>query len=185
MRVFTGNAFCVKQLLIALCALSMLLINVPLVNGSLPKNRPAIEIVEPIKAGAVGDPVATFEKVWLEHHVVENGVKGMRIHARFTVKNRFNIPCELIPFFSSEGGERLTRPNNEVFTSVTLTPRYDSSLYEDKVIFLPYKKFNFLQRGVYKLRLHLGVASSVWRNGKSEYLNIGTSEYVYFTYTKS
>ena len=185
MKVFTDNTFCVKQLLIALCALSMLLINVPLASGSLPKNTPVIEIVEPIHAGATGDPVATFEKVWLEHHVIENGVKGMRIHAKFTVKNRFNIPCELIPFFSSEGGASLNQPNNEVLASVTLTPRYDSSLYADKVIFVPYKKFNFLQRGVYKLRLHLGVASDVWRNGKSEYLNIGTSEYVYFTYTKS
>lgn len=163
----------------------LLLGNIVLADGSLGKSAPGVKIVEPPPASAVGDPVAVFQNVWLEHHVVENGVKGMRIHAKFVVKNRFNIECRLIPFFASKGGASLNQPNNEVLASVSLRPRYDSSEYADKTVFVPYKKFNFLQRGVYELRVHLGVASEVSRNGKSEYLNIGTSEYVYFTYTKS
>lgn len=168
-----------------LCALSMLLMNLPFADGSLGKSMSKIELVKPLHRSAPDDPKAIFEKVWLEHHVREKGVKGMRIHAKFIVKNRFNIPCDLVPFFTSKGGESLNQPNNEVLASASLKPRYDSSEYADKSIFVPYKKFNFLQRGVYDLRLHLGVISEVSRNGKSEYLNIGTSEYVYFTFTKS
>ena len=185
MELLLHNAASRKKLFSVLCALSMLLINLSFANGGLRKSALEVEIAESLPASAPGDPAAIFKNVWLEHHVIDHGVKGMRIHAKFIVKNRFNISCELIPFFSSKGGASLNQPNNEVLASVSLKPRYDSSEYADKSIFVPYKKFHFLQRGVYDLRLHLGVISEVWRNGKSEYLNIGTSEYVYFTYTKS
>jgi hypothetical protein len=185
MEMLLHHAASRRKLFSVFCALSILLMNLSFADGSHGKSMSKIEIVKPLHRSAPDDPVAIFENVWLEHHVIEHGVKGMRIHAKFIVKNRFNVPCNLIPFFSSKGGAPLNQPYNEVFASVSFTPRYDSSEYADKSFFLPYKKFNFLQRGVYDLKLHLGVASEVRRNGKSEYLNIGTSEYVYFTYTKS
>src|SRR5881398_3255663 len=129
MEMLLHNAASRRKFFSVLCALSMLLINLSFANGGLRKSAPEVEIDESLHANAPDDPVAIFKNVWLEHHVIENGVKGMRIHAKFIVKNRFNIRCELIPFFSSKGGASLNQPYHEVFASVSLTPRYDSSEY--------------------------------------------------------
>lgn len=180
MGVFNGNAFCVKQLLTALCALSMLLINVPLVNGSRPKNTPAIDIVEPIHAGAPAAPVAIFKNVWIEHHVRSNGAKGMRVHAKFTVKNGRGISCALIAYIASD-------TDSHPVNLVNITPAYDATDYADMTLFISYKeissKFNLNQPGEHDLKLRVTVASQT--SGINYDNVIGRSETIEFTFTKS
>lgn len=144
-------------------AVIMLLIYVLLVDGSLPKNVPAIGVVESIGASAPDGLEGAFEKVWVEHNVKEDGINGMRIHAKFSVKNGLNVDCLLLAsFFTRDGAPLRGVPTpsqyktagGDVAAWTRFKPRYISSEYADKKIFVPYSALN-LQSGVHNLKFFL------------------------------
>ena len=183
MEMLLHNAASRKKLFSVLCALSMLLINMSFADGSHRKSAPKIEVVESLQQGAA-DQDATFKKVWVEYDVRVDGKKGMRIHAEFTVKNSLNISCRLIAQFyrrdgsylTSDGDPAYTTSEGHVYTYVDLKPRFNSTRYEDKTLFIPYKAFNIKGRGQYSLRFVLFLD----RNAQT----IGHSADFNFKYTK-
>jgi hypothetical protein len=117
-------------------------------NGTSRKFELTSDFIEPNESPAVED--ATFEKVWVEHDVKVDGKKGMRIHTSFTVKNNLNVVCTLVAHFYKREGAQLegadlqgdySTSDGHVVTYVKVTPRFTSTRYSDKTLFIPYREF--------------------------------------------
>lgn len=148
-----------KKLFGILCALSVSLISMPVSSG-ISRKSDAIEVVAPIPVNAP-EMDGTFEKVWVEHDVRVDGKKGMRIHTSFTVKNNLNVECTLVAHFYYRDGTQLTgadlqgdysTSDGHVVTYVKVKPRFTSTRYSDKTLFIPYKEFHFKGAGVHFLK---------------------------------
>lgn len=127
------------------------------------------EYTKPASTGTSANaPDATCEKLWVDYDVVENGVKGMRIHVRFRVFNLKNIDTYLAFYFEMKNGDKLLT-NNKAYRSQSgqvaiyksLKPGYDESVYDDMQVFMPYDEFN-LGKGKFDLKLDADV---IYKNG--------------------
>ena len=148
-----------KKLFGILCALSMALLSMPVSSG-ISRNNEAIEVVAPIPFNPP-DMDGTFEKIWVEHDVRVDDKKGMRIHTSFTVKNNLNVECTLVAHFYHRDGTQLagadlqgdySTSDGHVVTYVKVTPRFTSTRYSDKTLFIPYQEFHIKGAGVYLLK---------------------------------
>src|SRR5438128_11509445 len=83
----------------------MLLISMPVSNGTSRKFELSSDLVQANKTAAVED--ATFDKIWVEHDVKVNEQKGMRIHTTFVVRNNLNVACTLVAHFYRRTGAQL------------------------------------------------------------------------------
>src|SRR5215471_4816317 len=106
MEMLRDNAASQKKMFRILCALSMLLISIPIANGTRRKSESRFGIIQSRESAA--DQDGTFEKVWVEHDVRVDEKKGMRIHARFVVKNSLNAECTLVAHFYKNDGTQLS-----------------------------------------------------------------------------
>ena len=92
---------------------------------------------------------ATFKDLWVDFDVYENGQKGMKIHAKFSVNNMKSIDGYLAFYFEKKDGTRLTS-SNSTYRSKTgqlavyklVTPGYDQTDYNDMWTFIPYSEFS-------------------------------------------
>ena len=88
---------------------------------------------------------ASIEKVWVEHNVINNGVKGMKIHVKFQVDNMNGVKGWCIAWFYNTDGTPMKNyaasdyktSSDRVGTWTTFTPSYDSSLFSDFELFIP------------------------------------------------
>ncbi len=110
------------------------------------------------------DPVATFQDARVAHNVCVDGKKGMRIHAKFTVKYGLHVPCKLIAYyhFDDEKGTPLksrdaaySDAGGKVSASTRFTPAYDPASYSDLQIFVPYSALNMRKGEQYELKFIL------------------------------
>ena len=105
------------------------------------------------------ETVVTFDKAWADYDVYDDaGRLGMRIHAKFTVDNMKGKTSYLSFRFMNEKDEFLTTSNTAYQNSLgqialyrTLKPAYDSALYSDQFVFMPYEEFG-LAAGNYVLK---------------------------------
>ena len=142
-----------------LCAVSMLLISMPVSNGTSRTFELTNDLVQQNKAAAVED--GTFEKVWVEHDVKVDGKKGMRIHTTFVVRNSLKAECTLVAHFYKRDGAQLegadlqgdySTSDGHVVTYVKFIPRFTSARYNDKTLFIPYQEFQIKSPGYYQLK---------------------------------
>ena len=66
------------------------------------------------------DPKAIFEKLWIDYDVYEDGVKGMKIHVKFTAYEMLNMDAylaiyfefdeEIGGYFKDKNSNTITRP---------------------------------------------------------------------------
>lgn len=113
-------------------------------------------------------PSATFEDLWVDYDVTENGHKGMRIHVKFTLKNMKDVDSYLAIYFEKKDGEKLKSQNTtyksksgQLALYKTLKPGYDESVYKDLQVFMPYSEMN-LPSGRHDLKLD---ADIIYKNG--------------------
>jgi len=184
MQRLLNSGTSVKTALHFLCAVSMLLISMPVSNGTSRKFEMTSDFTEPNESPAVED--VTFEKVWLEYNVKVDGLKGMRIHAKLTVKNNSNVECRLIANFYKRDGKPLMSDSaglygnsHQVFTFVDITPHLDITEFPDTSLFVPYRDFNITEPGVHPLKIVLFLMR--YPQGSQ----LGKSGDVNFKYTKS
>ena len=45
------------------------------------------------------EPRATFNKMWVDYDVTEGGLKGMRLHIKFTVYDMLNMDAYMAVYF--------------------------------------------------------------------------------------
>jgi hypothetical protein len=115
-------------------------------------------------------PRATFEKMWVDHNVVEGGVKGMVIHYKFVTYGMKDVEAYVATYFDyNDGvGGPLKDKNQKYHTSggnvavfKNIFPGYDTAWYDDLRVFMPYEEFD-LPGGDYKLSLE---AILIHKNG--------------------
>lgn len=106
-------------------------------------------------------PYATFDKLWIDYNVYEDGVKGMKIHVKFTAYEMQNMDAYMAIYFEfdDEIGGYLKDKNSkynssagEVAVYSSIKPLYNPAVYNDLVVFMPYGEFD-LDPGQYDLAM--------------------------------
>ena len=129
------------------------------------------------------DITASFDRIWTEHNVYQNGVKGMMLHAKFRVVNAYNQSGKVIAYFHYNDGTALKDFNGQYCTndgkvcvSSAIRPGYKDTTYDNLSIFMPYEE------------LHMGSGRSELNYRMQIYINnkyYASSSTYNFTYTKN
>ena len=109
------------------------------------------------------EPRATFEKIWVDYDITQDGLKGMRIHVKFSTYEMKGMDAYLAIYFETEGGDRL-KDKNDKFNSTdgdvavykSIRPDYDPADYNDLQVFMPYNELD-RDPGEYELRMDVDV----------------------------
>jgi hypothetical protein len=156
---------------------------------SSPEKSPKKSVATPRKEESetpeknTSDARATFEKIWVDYNVREDGRLGMRIHTRFTVFNLKDSDLYLALYFQMDDGTPLETSNTKfssesgqtaVFRS--LKPAFDEAYYEDVELFMPYDEFN-LKKGKHNLKIDADV---IYKDGS----RLDHLDYYEFEYEK-
>jgi hypothetical protein len=117
-------------------------------------------MAQPASASSTA-PSAKFDRVWVDYDVKENGVNGMRIHAKFTVYGMKNVPSYIAIYFEDINGVRLRDKNKKIYSSANevaiykaLDIGYDPGVFDDVSVFMPYEELE-LAAGKYALRMDI------------------------------
>jgi hypothetical protein len=120
----------------------------------------------PLTAMVVDDPEAIYEGARIVHNVTVDGVKGMRVHAKFHVRYGKGIPSMMIAYFYYDdagntplksGDEDYRDKKGNVSCHVNFTPAYDPAVYEDLQLFMPYEALNMESGESYDLKFYLAL----------------------------
>ena len=140
-------------------------------SEDVPTFVPQLEMVQPpgakpITAMLMDDPEAVYEGARIVHNVTVDGVKGMRVHAKFRVLYGKGVPSMMIAYFyyddtdntplKSADAEYRDKKGN-VSCHVNFTPAYDPAVYEDLQLFMPYEALNMESGETYKLKFFLSL----------------------------
>lgn len=125
-----------------------------------------------------------INKKWIEHDVTQNGVKGMKIHIDFNVRNMKGKRGKVIVYFEYPKGKGLKDTNGkycttdgDVCASETFTPSYDNSHYSDFDIFMPIDEIH-MKKGKYTYYCDVRIQNSSTKkflNGETYLSFTGTS----------
>ncbi len=130
---------------------------------------------------------AQIETVTVEHDVYENDVKGMKIHLKFSVQNMKGFKGRCVAYMHYEDGTPLKDTNGSYRTTdgqcsfgKDFTPSYDSSTFNDFVIFVPITE---LEAG--KGKHDMKFQCLIWDKSSDDSREIARSDYYSFTLTKN
>lgn len=95
------------------------------------------------------NPSAVFKDLWIDYNVTDAGVKGMRIHVKFTTYQMLNLDSYLAIYFTDNNGYALKDKNGKLASTSgdvavyrSMKPAYDPANYEDFEVFMPYAEFD-------------------------------------------
>src|SRR3979411_2190986 len=82
--------------------------------GNVPTLAPRLDLAQPtnarpITAMLLDDPEAIYEGARIVHNVTVDGVKGMRVHAKFHVRYGIWVTCLMIAYFDLDDCKKPTR----------------------------------------------------------------------------
>lgn len=133
-----------------------------------------------IRQAANTAPTGEIHKVWVDHNVYEDGVKGMRVHVKFSVYGMKGKSGQCALYFYDNQGEslrdinqRYRTSNGNVATHDDFTPGYENTIYNDFDVFMPNSELHITRSGSYKFYV------IVWYGQKK----LAESSWVGFTYT--
>ena len=126
-------------------------------------------------------PSAKFERIWVDYDVTEGGLKGMRIHTKFTVYGMKNVASYMAIYFETGDGKRL-KDNDKSFYSTSgevavyreLKIDYDPGVYADLTVFMPYSQLD-LEPGEYDLKMDVDLIYKA--GGLIQHLTFESFEY--------
>jgi hypothetical protein len=131
-------------------------------NVPAPAHRFEIADWNPLAA----DPEAIYEGARIVHNVTVDGVKGMRVHAKFRVKYGLGVPCMMIAYFYYDdavntplksGDADYRDKKGNVAATANFTPAYDPAVYNDLQLFMPYDALNMESGEQYQLKFYLAL----------------------------
>ena len=120
----------------------------------------------PITAMLLDDPEAIYEGARIVHNVTADGVKGMRVHAKFRVRYGKGVPSMMIAYFFYDDEDNTPLKTDDpnfrdkkggVSCHVNFTPAYDPAVYEDLTLFMPYEALNMESGETYDLKFYLAL----------------------------
>lgn len=114
-------------------------------------------------AGRNNTPSASFQKIWVDYDITEQGKRGMRIHAAFKVYSMKGVSGYLQIKFQKRDGTALMDNNGafdhedgSVAAFRSIKPGYEPTVYEDLDVFMPYDELD-LSAGKYDLKMDVDV----------------------------
>ena len=120
----------------------------------------------PLTAMVFDDPEAVYEGARIVHNVTVDGVKGMRVHAKFRVLYGKGIASMMIAYFFYDDASNTPLKTDDpefrdkkggVSCHVNFTPGYDPAIYEDLQLFMPYDGLNMESGETYDLKFYLAL----------------------------
>ncbi len=120
----------------------------------------------PVTAMLMDDPEAIYEGARIVHNVTVDGVKGMRVHAKFHVRYGKGVPSMMIAYFFYDDADNTPLKTDDanfrdakggVSCHVNFTPAYDPAVYEDLTLFMPYEALNMESGETYDLKFYLAL----------------------------
>ena len=120
----------------------------------------------PITAMLMDDPEAIYEGARIVHNVTVDGVKGMRVHAKFRVRYGKGVPSMMIAYFFYDDEDNTPLKTDDpnfrdkkggVSCHVNFTPAYDPAVYDDLTLFMPYEALNMESGENYDLKFYLAL----------------------------
>src|SRR3979411_2889186 len=134
--------------------------------GNVPTLLPQLALaqpnnVRPITAMLMDDPEAIYEGARIVHNVTVDGVKGMRVHAKFRVRYGLGVPCMMIAYFYYDDAENTPLKSSDadypdkqgnVAATANFTPAYYPAVYNDLQLFMPYDALNMESGEKYQLK---------------------------------
>ena len=100
------------------------------------------------EASNIGNMSASVKNIYVDHNVLEGGVKGMQIAVEFESKNLKDeaLYC-MVRFYNGDGSPLVQQSNNKKYRSVNgnvIVGEYTSPTYDDcktkTTLFIPYKE---------------------------------------------
>ena len=100
------------------------------------------------EASNIGNMSASVKNIYVDHNVLEGGVKGMQIAVEFESKNLKDeaLYC-MVRFYNDDGSPLVQQSNNKKYRSVNgnvIVGEYTSPTYDDcktkTTLFIPYKE---------------------------------------------
>ena len=138
--------------------------NVPTLLPQLALDQPTD--ARPLTAMLMDDPEAIYEGARIVHNVTVDGVKGMRVHAKFHVRYGKGVPSMMIAYFYYDDAENTPLKTDDanfrdakggVSCHVNFTPAYDPAVYDDLTLFMPYEALNMESGEQYDLKFYLAL----------------------------
>jgi hypothetical protein len=135
-------------------------------TGNVPAPAPRLEIAGSNPALPFEDPEAIYEAARIVHNVTVDGVKGMRVHAKFRVRYGLGVPCMMIAYFYYDdqantplksGDADYRDKKGNVAATTNFTPAYDPAVYNDLQLFMPYDALNMESGETYQLKFYLAL----------------------------
>lgn len=152
-------------------------------DGTMVKHL-VLQDLQLVIPGSSSKGSAEFDKMWIDYNVKENGKTGMTVHTKVTVRDLKDQDIYLQLLFEKEDGTKLYStnslykdPNGQTAAYKLIRPIYESALFHDIAVFIPYDEFN-LPVGSYKLRVHADLIMP-------DYTTIQHLSYYPFTYSRS
>lgn len=114
----------------------------------------------------IDDPEAVYQGARIVHNVTVKGQKGMRVHAKFSVKHGYDVDCTMIAYFYYDdsdntplkaGDDNYRTKNGNVSAQTRFTPKYDPAVYNDLQIFIPYDALNMESGEEHDLKFYLAL----------------------------
>jgi zinc-ribbon domain len=107
-----------------------------------------------------------FNKVWVDYNKTEDGELGMWVHLKFDVTNMKDVDSYAIVYFQKSDGTSLDNGSGDyqskdgrVAALKLLKPGFDTTVYQDLDIFMPYSQLN-LSSGKYKLKMDIDLTDN-------------------------
>ena len=121
---------------------------------------------------------AKILNVWVEHNKFSGLVKGMRIHVKFETYNVRGYNGECAAYFYFSDGTKLKDYNyqyssvdGQVSVGGSFSPNYDSAIFNDYVLFMPYSELHISGSAQCKFHVDVRIGGEVVQ-----------SEEVFFTF---
>lgn len=134
--------------------------------------------------GASSSRSAKVNRVWVDYDQWQDGMKGMLIHTEFETEGCKDENMMVAVYFYTESGSVLKdydgkykSSDGNVATHLNTTATYDSSIWKDFKIFMPYDQLH-MASGKHELKFYVTIYSPLTK----EFL--ANSDYVHFTFTK-
>lgn len=115
---------------------------------------------------------ATIENAWIEHNVYQNGVKGLKIHTKFSAYNVYNHLVGVVIHFTDSNGNNLKDYNNSysdpsgfVAHSDNSKATYTNSTWNDFTLFFPYNELH-MKAGCKNVTLKVQLGIYDWTSSK-------------------
>ncbi|MFA4952959.1 MAG: hypothetical protein WC584_01945 [Candidatus Pacearchaeota archaeon] len=117
-------------------------------------------------ARSLGPSNGKIHNTWIDHNKIEEGEKGMRIHAEFSVYNNKGWETQIAAYMSRTGffsnkklkdkdGRYAATDGQVSARSELLRPNFENTLYHDVSFFFPYSQFDLNESGKYNIQIQI------------------------------